>query len=658
MQSQLRDPNPLRLLLETTLDAVVVMNSVGTVADWNGRATETFGWSRQEAIGRNMAELIIPERYRDAHLGGLRRFLETGEGKVLGRRVEFFGLRKTGEEFPVELSISSIHDQSGVWFVGCLRDITARKAALEAIKNSERQFQLLVQGVKDCAIYMLDPKGLVSSWNSGAERIKGYRAEEIVGEHFSCFYTEEDARNGAPTRALGQAENGGKSEAEGWRVRKDGSRFWASTVINPIHDELGELIGFAKITRDITEWRDAQEKLKQAREHLFQAQKMESVGQLTGGVAHDFNNLLMVIMGSLEIAQRHLEAWNEGAKARVQRAINNAMRGAQRATSLTQRLLAFSRRQPLNPKPLDVNRFISGLSDFLGRSLGEIIEVEMIGSGGLWQVEVDAAQLEAAILNVALNARDAMPSGGKLTIEACNSFLDHDYCRVNAEVLPGQYVQMAITDTGMGMTDEVLNRAFEPFFTTKIVGQGTGLGLSQVYGFVKQSGGHVKIYSEPGEGTTVKIYIPRFIGDLPKEDAIGSEGTGGTPGETILIVEDDQDVRNYLLEVLRELNFRVLEAQDAVSALSLIDRRDVNIDLLLTDVILPGMNGRQLAGEVTTRLPDIKVLFMTGYSRNAIIHQGRLDPRVEMIQKPITQDALATRIRDLLDAPPREIRKE
>jgi PAS domain S-box-containing protein len=646
--------DPLRLLQETTLDAVVVMNSDGTIADWNECSVELFGWSREQVIGRNMAELIIPAQHRAAHHRGLKHFLKTGEGSVLGRRIEMSALRQSGEEFPVELAISPVREDGRVYFVGCVRDISARVATEEAMrktaKESERQFKVLVDGVKDYAIYMLDPEGRVSSWNRGAERIKGYRAEEVLGEHFSRFYTEEDRRQDVPSSALRRAQNEGRFESEGWRVRKDGSRFWASVIVDPIHDDSGKLIGFAKVTRDITERHQAQQMLDQARERLLQMQKMEAIGQLTGGVAHDFNNLLTIILGNLETAQRNVGELTGSAASRLQRVIGNAMRGGQRAATLTQRLLAFSRRQPLSPRALDVNRFIAGAVDFLQRSLGETVNLEAVGGGGLWHVEVDANQLEASLLNLAVNARDAMPEGGKLTIETSNAFLDEDYCRANPEVLPGQYVLVSVTDNGTGMTKDVLEHAFEPFFTTKIVGQGTGLGLSQVYGFVKQSGGHVKIYSEPGEGTTVKIYLPRLAGTINADEAavtgVGGEGSG----ETILVVEDDGDVRAYIVEVLRGLNYDVLEAQDADSALGVFERKNEHVDLLLTDVVLPGVNGRELARQLQVRRPDIKVLFMTGYSRNAIIHQGRLDPDVELIQKPITQADLAARIRDLLDA--------
>jgi PAS domain S-box-containing protein len=526
----------------------------------------------------------------------------------------------------------------------------AREQSEEAAKQSELQFRTLVQGLKDHAIYMLDPNGRVRSWNSGAQRIKGYAAEEIIGEHFFRFYTDEAQREGLPMRALAQAARDGKHESEGWRVRKDGSRFWASVVIDPIADRAGEIIGFAKVTRDISEQHKAEEFMEAARDRLLQAQKMESIGQLTGGVAHDFNNLLTIIMGNLETAQRHIGSLSGGMSAQLGRLVGNAMRGAQRAATLTQRLLAFSRRQPLNPKTLDVNKFVVGISDFLQRSLGETIKVEAVGGAGLWQVEVDAGQLEAAMVNLAVNARDAMAEGGKLTIETSNAFLDQDYCRANPEVLPGQYALISVTDTGTGMTKEVQDRAFEPFFTTKVVGQGTGLGLSQVYGFVKQSGGHVKIYSEIGEGTTVKIYLPRITGEIHPEEAAPSERGHEGLDETILVVEDDADVRAYIVEVLHDLNYDVLEAADAASALALLERTGAEIDLLLSDVVLPEMNGRELAKVLLDRWPSLSVLFMTGYSRNAIVHQGRLDPGVEVIQKPITQADLASRVRDLLDA--------
>jgi PAS domain S-box-containing protein len=388
------------------------------------------------------------------------------------------------------------------------------------------------------------------------------------------------------------------------------------------------------------------EQLRRNEEALRQSQKMEAVGQLTGGIAHDFNNLLQIIIGNLEALQRSLP----DDSARLQRAANNAMAGAQRAASLTQRLLAFSRRQPLNPRSVDPNALVGSMSDLLHRTLGETISVETVRGAGVWRIEVDPSGLEAAILNLAVNARDAMPDGGRLTIETANAYLDKAYTRAHSEVSPGQYVVLSVSDTGIGMDQATINQAFEPFFTTKPVGQGTGLGLSQVYGFVKQSGGHLKIYSEPGEGTTIKIYLPRLDGDSSEEESAAPlSAPEGSAAETILAVEDDEDVRQQSVEALGELGYHVLEAADGPSALRIL-RREAHVDLLFTDVVLPGgLTGAQVAAEAQAIQPGIKVLFTTGYARNAIVHNGRLDPGVQLITKPYSFVDLAAKIRDVLD---------
>jgi two-component system NtrC family sensor kinase len=380
-----------------------------------------------------------------------------------------------------------------------------------------------------------------------------------------------------------------------------------------------------------------------AEDTLRQSQKMEAVGQLTGGVAHDFNNLLTIIIGNLELARRR------GVEAGIDRVLKNALVGAEKAAQLTQRLLAFSRRQPLDPKSVDATKLIAGMSDLLRRSLGEHVEIETVGGGGLWRTEVDPTELEAAILNLALNSRDAMSNGGKLTIETSNAFLDEQYTRAHDDVRIGQYVLISVTDTGQGMPREIVDRAFEPFFTTKETGQGTGLGLSQVYGFVKQSGGHIKIYSEVGQGTTIKMYLPRHrAADQPQPDP-RMEAVEKGKGERILVVEDDEGVRGYIAEILQDLDYRVLTAPDAAVALHMLERQEAPVDLLLTDVVLPGMNGRQLADAVKARHSAMRVLFMTGYSRNAIVHQGRLDPGVALIQKPLSAASLAQKIREVLE---------
>jgi PAS domain S-box-containing protein len=385
-----------------------------------------------------------------------------------------------------------------------------------------------------------------------------------------------------------------------------------------------------------------------AEEALRQAQKMEAIGQLTGGIAHDFNNLLTIIVGNIELLQRRLP---EGTD-RLQRAATHAMEATRRAATLTQRLLAFSRRQPLDPKPIDINKLVAGMSDLLRRTLGEVVVLETVLAGGLWRAQADPNQLENAILNLAVNARDAMPDGGKLTIETANARLDEAYVEALAEPVPaGQYVLVAVSDTGTGMDKATMEKVFEPFFTTKEAGKGTGLGLSQVYGFVRQSNGHVRIYSELGEGTTIKIYLPRLIGsdEEPAEVSTRSPAMVRGAGETILVVEDEPDLRTYTTEALRDLGYRVLEAGDGRGALEIVEQHP-EIELLFTDVVLAGgMNGRALSDEVSRRRPGLPVLFTTGYTSNAIVHHGRLDPGMHLIGKPFTYAELASKVRRMLD---------
>ena len=509
-----------------------------------------------------------------------------------------------------------------------------------ALSRSEQLFQQLIAGVTDYAIFMLDTEGYVISWNPGAARIKGYSSEEVLGEHFSKFYTEEDRAAGKPERSLQRALARGKHESEGWRVRKDGSQFWANVLVDPIRDETGKLIGFAKVTRDMTEYRAMQEQ-------LHQSQKMEAIGQLTGGVAHDFNNLLTVILGNLDAIERNVSSDNN----RMRRAVDQALRGAQRAATLTQQLLAFARRQPLNPKPCDINELVADMSDLLRRTLGENITVQTMLAPSLWRVDVDPHQLESAILNLAVNSRDAMPQGGTLTIQTSNIHFDETVSDRFSDIDAGQYVQISVTDTGTGMPPEVLRRAFDPFFTTKPMGQGTGLGLSQVYGFVKQSNGHIKLYSESNRGTTVRIYLPRLnkaaVDEVPEFPV--SVPTARS-GETILVVEDDDDVRIYSTESLRELGFEVLEAPSAEAALEIL-KQHPEIDLLFTDVVLPGANGRELLDRARRHRPSLKALLTTGYARDSIVHDGRLDADIHLLAKPFTRAQLASRIREVLDLP-------
>ena len=636
----------LQLLIDAVIDyAIYMIDLDGRVVSWNSGAARLKGYSAKEIIGQPFAKFFTPDdRAKELPKRALDTAARVGRFESEGWRV-----RKDGTRFWALAVVDAVRDPDGklIGFAKVTRDMTERRLEHSRLLESERRFRYLVEAVVDYAIFQLDRNGVVATWNAGAERIKGYAADEIIGQHFSRFYTEEDRAAGVPDRALATARTEGRFEAEGWRMRRDGSRFWASVVIDPIRGDGGQIVGFAKVTRDITERMETQLILRQTQEQLAASQRMEAVGQLSGGIAHDFNNLLMIIQGNLESAQRI--ATKVAGNTGLQRALGNAMRGAQRAAALTHRLLAFSRRQPLDPKLLDVNKYLPGIAEFLQRALGEMIQIEVVGAPGLWPIEVDVAQLESSLVNLAINARDAMPDGGKLTVEAMNQTLDHGYSRVNPEIAPGQYLLIAISDTGRGMSPEVLTRAFEPFFTTKEIGHGTGLGLSQVYGFVKQSGGHVKIYSEPGQGTSVKLYFPRAKLQA-NESADDDQGAPeGGARETVLVVEDDRDLRAYLVEVLRELDYRVIGAHDSVAALGFLEQPGIRIDLMLTDVVMPGMNGRELSERARQLRAGLKVLFMSGYSRNAVVHQGRVDLDVQLIQKPVALSELAARIREMLD---------
>jgi len=589
---------------------------------------------------RNLERVLWPGLALIVMAGVILLSLQAYEALVA--RTELTALARTVSAFVLIVTGFGL----GVYaFRDARRAAEAQRRAVDAQYLTEEHFRVFVGAVTDYAIYTLDPLGHITSWNAGAARIKGYSAQEIIGQHFSRFYTEQDRATGLPQKALATAAREGKYEAEAWRLRKDGSRFLANVVIDPVRDSSGTLLGFAKVTRDITERVERQQSLEQTQTALAQSQKMEAVGQLSGGIAHDFNNLLHVIRNAADLVQQRLHA----AEPDVQRYLEMVKRNVDRATTLTQRLLAFSRRQPLEPKRIDAGKIVLEATDLLRQTLGESVAIETVLSGGVWPVFVDPSQLEPALLNLAINARDAMPGGGKLTIETGNAFLDETYAAAHQEVKPGQYAMIAVSDTGSGMTKEVAEKALEPFFTTKAPGEGTGLGLSQVYGFIKQSGGHLKIYSEPGEGTTVKLYLPRLAGTDAGEVPVQAPPIAAeTAHGTILAVEDNADALAFTAEVLGDLGYRVLVAADAAAALQLLDR-EPEVDLLFTDVGLPhGVNGRQLADEATRRWPRLKVLYTTGYARNAIVHHNRLDPGVELLVKPFTQSDLAAKIKRVL----------
>ena len=501
----------------------------------------------------------------------------------------------------------------------------------------EKSLTRLLSGIRDCAIYTLDPQGHVTSWNPGAERIKGYTEAEIHGRPFSQFYTPEERAAGVPAVALATAAATGKFEGEGWRLKKDGSRFWASVLIDAIKEN-DVLIGFAKITRDMTERRSMQEQLNQS-------QKMEAIGQLTGGVAHDFNNLLTVILGNLDTLFQQIPADQE----RWRRAIEQALRAAERAAGLTQQLLAFARRQPLKPKAEDINQLLSRWTELIRRMLAESISIRRIEGPDAGSAEIDRNQLESALLNLAVNARDAMSNGGTLTIETARVQVSVHDVEARLDLKPGDYVLVCISDTGIGMTQEILERAFEPFFTTKPLGQGTGLGLSQVFGFVKQSGGNVKLYSRPGHGTTVKLYLPRISANAVADDGERTEGAASTGKQSasILIVEDNDDVRAFSSDALRDFGFNVLEASNASEALRILEG-GVVVDLLFTDIGLPGINGRELVAMVQRKRPNIRMLFTSGYAQMPSPTSSRWVSDIPLLSKPFTRAQLYDRVTQVL----------
>jgi PAS domain S-box-containing protein len=623
-----------RELVEAITDyAIYMLDPSGIITSWNAGAQRFKGYTPREIIGQHFSRFYT-DKDRAENLPA--RALETSarEGKF---EAEGWRVRKDGTRFWAHVVIDPIRDESGrlIGYAKITRDLTERKAAEETLRSSEQQFRLLVQGVTDYAIYMLSPEGLVTNWNAGAQRIKGYTAGEIVGRHFSQFYTPEDREQGKPEHALETAAREGRFESEGWRVRKDGSRFWSHVVIDAIHNDDGTLLGFAKITHDSTERKETQEALERAREALFQSQKMDAIGQLTGGVAHDFNNLLMAVLGSLELLRKRLP--DDPQQLRL---LDNAIMGAKRGATLTQRMLSFARRQQMDACPIDLPELVRGMTDLLRSTLGTDAEIQIRFPLSLSRVVADENQLELALLNLCVNARDAMKKGGQIVISAREERLEDGQ---SASLPAGAYVCLSVSDSGEGMSSETLARATEPFFTTKGVGKGTGLGLSMVHGMAEQMGGHLTLKSKLGEGTTAEIWLPAFGGADEKRTAQPMIAPPAVAPHAlrILAVDDDRLVLFNTTAMLEDMGHTVMDAISGEEALELL--RQQPFDLVVTDQAMPKMTGLQLMDVIAKEWPGLPVIIATGYAE---MPAG--EKKVPQLRKPFTEKDLVRALKAAL----------
>jgi hypothetical protein len=626
-----------RLLVDAVVDYAIYMLDInGIIRSWNSGARRIKQYEQSEVLGEHFSLFYTPD---DLAAGLPAKALEIAArvGRFEG---EGWRLRKDGTQLWASVVIDPIRSSDGtlIGFAKVTRDLTERKAAQEALRHSEQQFSLLVQGVTDYALYMLDRSGIITTWNAGAQRIKGYEPAEVIGKHFSIFFQPEDAQNGIPQRALDTVVAEGRYEGQGWRLRKDGSRFMAHVVVDPIKDEQGALIGFAKITRDVTESAQAQLALKEAREALFQAQKMESLGQLTGGIAHDFNNLLTVILGSLELAKKRLPR-----ESTLFPLLDNAIAGAQRGATLTQRMLAFARRQELDPKPVDVVSLIRDMADLLSRMLGSGIEVDTRFPLILRSVLVDVSQLEMALMNLIINSRDAMAGRGKVLISA------------REDSIPGsapsddRFICISVVDDGTGMDESTLQRAMEPFFTTKGAGKGTGLGLSMVHGLAAQSGGHFILKSSVGQGTTAELWLPIAAIDAAAQAADASNSVLGQANSEqrrslkVLFVDDDPLVLMSTGAMLEDLGHRVVLASEGLEALAALEQ-SADFDLIITDMAMPDMTGLELAEIIAVRFPDIPIILSSGFAE----FSSDVTVNLPRLPKPFGQSALASVIAEVV----------
>jgi PAS domain S-box-containing protein len=636
-----------RTLAETMPNLVWAADPAGELTWANEQAIRYVGAGGDAVAGSGWLAIVHPDDVSAAQARWLKAVESGGlyETEFRLRRADGVYRWHLGRALPIRDEVGAI-----TRWIGANTDIDDQKRTAEALAdlNATLEQRVAEQAAERDRLWqtsqdllaVVDRGGTFKAANPAWTTVLGWPPQEVVGKHHLEFVHPDDRP--ASRAALEIAVDAALPAYESRCLHKDGGYRWISWIAS-VENGLVYAAG-----RNVTAEKVAEAELAAAQDALRQSQKMEAVGQLTGGIAHDFNNMLAVVIGSLELLGRRLSGDDE----RAQRYVDAASEGARRAALLTQRLLAFSRQQPLQPEPIDANKLVAAMSDFLRHSIGGDVRLETVLAGGLWRTHADPNQLENVILNLAVNARDAMPGGGRLTIETQNAHLDERYNAAHLDAAPGHYVLIAVSDTGAGMALDVVEKAFDPFFTTKAVGKGTGLGLSQVYGFVKQSGGHVNIYSEPGHGTTIKIYLPRLHGEGDIEVGTAAETSLalGDRREVVLVVEDEPAVRQFSLDALSELGYQVLEADSAANALRLLEAHP-EIVLLFTDVIMPDVNGAKLAEQARRLRPDLKVLFTTGYTRNAVVHNGVLDAGVDLIGKPFTLEALSAKLRAVLERP-------
>ncbi len=632
-------------LLETLPDAVVAVDHDGVIVQVNSQAQGLFGYERDELIGQKV-EMLVPESYRGKHHHHRKTFAETPKTRRMGAELDLYGRRRNGSEFPVEISLSPVSTEKGALVLSAIRDISDRKRIAEELRRANEELhqrtteQLgeyrsrlasIIDSSED-AILSKDLEGNITSWNRGAERIYGYAPEEVVGKHISLLIPSD--RPEEIPEILRKIARGERIEHhESVRVTKDRHRLDISLSISPLRNAAGEVVGASVIARDITDQ-------KRSEGQLRQAQKMEAIGRLAGGVAHDFNNILAIINSCTEFLRDRIDPAAEPSLY-----VENIRKALERGTSLTRQMLAFSRTSAIQPRVLDLNERLREISKLLRPLLGDDVEIIIVPRTTSAVVEADSGQLDQIVVNLAVNARDAMPRGGKFILETDVARFDEAFAEQHQAMTAGKYVLLAVSDTGSGMDEATASRIFEPFFTTKEAGKGTGLGLATVYGIVKQSGGNIMVYTEPGQGTTFKIYLPSAehkigLGSKPEAEGVSPK----RHGTSILLVEDDEIMRSLTRKLLEEHGYAVVEADDGKSALEWVESHPDRIDLLLTDVVMRRMSGPELVERLNASQPNLKVVYMSGYTGELMANREVLKPGVTLLEKPFSRTALLNTI--------------